>query len=453
MTNPLNIPPLDAGRMQDGVRVYDLTMQNGTTEFFPGFDTPTRGINGSFLAPTLNMRRDEAVRINVRNDLGEPSTLDWHGMHLPASQDGGPHQVVPAGASWSPEFTVKQSAASLWYHPHLLDKTAEHVWSGLAGMIIVNDDEADALELPNTYGVDDVPIVLQDRFFSREGRMDYRLRPQFRMIGMVGDVPLVNGTYAPYLEASTNKLRLRILNGSNASTYTLAFDTGQTFQQIATDGGLLEAPVSLSRLTLVPGERAEIVVDLEAGRNIMLRNIGSAGGGMMMSASGPFDFLEIRPAANLADVADIPSRLASIDWLRPEDAARTRHFDIEMAMGPMAMLGFGNTHTINGKSMDMARIDERVSLGDTEIWSLRNVSMIAHPIHIHDVQFQILDRNGRPPAANERGRKDVVLVEPGETVRVIMRFEDYSDPDSPFMYHCHILEHEDAGMMGQFVVV
>ncbi len=457
MTNVLKIPALETGHDEGGVQVYDLTMQNGVTEFFEGYQTPTSGINGSYLGPTLKVRNGAAVRFNVTNNLGEPSTLHWHGLHLPARMDGGPHQVVRPGKTWASEFTVKQKAASLWYHPHLEGKTGEHVWRGMAGMVIVEDTESDALPLPNNYGINDVPLVLQDRTFTPDKRMDYELSMRSRMMGMVGNIPVVNGTYAPFFEATTTKVRLRILNGSNASTYNLALDSGANFVQVATDGGFLEAPVEVNLLQLAPAERAEIIVDLVAGENVTLLNVaigtsssGGMGGGGSNNAPA-FPFLEIRPATSLTQSAALPARLTEMEWLNPEDAVKTRVFNLEMQMGMGS--GGGNPVSINGKVMDMARIDEVVNLGDTEIWELRNVSMMPHPFHMHDVQFQILDRNGRAPAATEHGRKDVVMVNTGETVRIIMRFEDYADANAPFMYHCHILEHEDAGMMGQFVVV
>ncbi len=216
----------------------------------------------------------------------------------------------------------------------------------------------------------------------------------------------------------------------------------------------------MNLLQLAPAERAEIIVDLVAGENVTLLNVAvgaSSSGGMMGGENNnapAFPFLEIRPASSLTQSADLPPHLTTMEWLNEADAVKTRVFDLEMQMGMGRMMsGGGNSHSINGKVMDMARIDEVVKLGDTEIWELRNVSMMPHPFHMHDVQFQILDRNGQPPAANEHGRKDVVMVNPGEAVRIIMRFEDYADANAPFMYHCHILEHEDAGMMGQFVVV
>lgn len=452
--NPLKIPPLDAGRMENGVTVYDLNIQKGISEFFDQIKTPTLGINGSYLGPTMKMQAGQKVRINVTNAINETTTLHWHGLHLPASQDGGPHQPIYRGKTWSPEFEIKQKAASFWYHSHQIHQTADHVWQGLAGMIIVGDEESDTLGLPSQYGVDDIPVVLQDRRFSQDGRMDYTPSRHDTMMGMIGDIPMVNGTVAPYFEAKSKLLRLRILNGSNASIYNLAFDDNRSFMQIGTDGGLLEAPYKTNQIVLAPGERAEIIVDVSGGRNFTLMNMASAGG-MMMGGGGSsqFPFLEIRPGANLDDSAEIPAKLAKIDWLKPANAVKTRQFLMDMQMGPMMMLGLGNSHTINEKAMKMNRIDEVVKMGDTEIWQIGNRSPLPHPFHIHDVQFQIIDRNDQRPHPGEQGLKDTVLVNPGEIVNVIAKFEDYADPDHPYMYHCHILEHEDAGMMGQFTVV
>ena len=211
-----------------------------------------------------------------------------------------------------------------------------------------------------------------------------------------------------------------------------------------------------------PGERAEIVVDVSGGKNFILQSRSNGGNegmgrgmGRMMNGgnSGPMNFLEIRPSESRKSSSIVPAKLTEIDWLDPKSAIKTRRFVLEMTMGPMMMLGFGNSHTINDKAMEINRIDEVVKLGDTEIWEIGNTSPLPHPFHIHDVQFQILDRNGNKPHPGERGLKDTVLVYPGEMVRVIAKFTDYADPDHPYMYHCHILEHEDAGMMGQFTVV
>ena len=453
---PLKLPPQLLPQKTNGISEYNLTMQNGETELVDGYFTKTSGINGSYLGPTLYMREGEQVRINVNNQLGEPSTLHWHGMHLPASEDGGPHQVIAPKAIWSPQFEIKQQAASLWYHPHLMGKTGEHVWRGMAGMIVIEDEVSDSLALPKTYGVDDIPLVLQDRWFTGSGQLKYSLSRHDMMMGMSGNFPLVNGTMGAFFETDASRVRLRILNGSNASTYNLALSNRQPLMQIATDGGFLEQPVAVELLTLSPGERAEVLVDLRANETVSLVNIPLSRGNMMMGENNnapAFSFLELRPASKLQARPALPSKLAPIKWLNEATAVKERPFQLEMQMGMMSMMSGGHSHSINGKVMDMKRIDERVEKNTTEIWRIENVSMMAHPFHMHDVQFQILDRDGKPPTANERGRKDVVLVNSGEVVRIIMRFEDYADEKYPFMYHCHILEHEDAGMMGQFLVV
>ncbi|MHA1571062.1 MAG: multicopper oxidase family protein, partial [Alphaproteobacteria bacterium] len=169
--NPLRIPPLLTGRAEGGKDVFDLAIGYGETEFFAGVKTRTMGINQSYLGPTVRLTAGMDVRINVANKLMEDTTLHWHGFHLPAASDGGPHQVIQPGTTWSPEFKVRQKAGTFWYHSHHMGKTAEHVWGGLAGMMIVDDAEGSGLGLPSTYGVDDIPIVLQDRSFSQDGQM------------------------------------------------------------------------------------------------------------------------------------------------------------------------------------------------------------------------------------------------------------------------------------------
>ncbi|MBV1868797.1 MAG: multicopper oxidase domain-containing protein, partial [Marinosulfonomonas sp.] len=191
------IPPVYEGTVLNGVRNYDLSLQNGKTEFFKGFQTKTSGINGSFLGPVLRMRSGETVQMRVTNNLGHDSTLHWHGMNVPAKADGGPHQVIKPNQTWSPQFMIHEKASTMWYHSHLMHETAPQVWSGLAGMIIIDDEEADALDLPSEYGVDDIPLVLQDRRFQSDGSMPYETSRHDQMAGMSGDTPLINGTVQP----------------------------------------------------------------------------------------------------------------------------------------------------------------------------------------------------------------------------------------------------------------
>lgn len=444
---PLQIPPLYEGRLRDGVRVFDLVVQAGTTGFFEGLETATLGINGSYLGPVLRMATGDTIRLNVTNRLQERTTLHWHGFSLPAKADGGPHQAIDPGAVWSPEFEVREKASTMWYHSHHLHNTAEQVWGGLAGLVLIEDAEARGLKLPDTYGVDDIPVVLQDRFFLKDGQMPYQLSMHARMMGMTGNIALVNGTIAPFFDVTTSLIRLRLLNGSNASLYTLGFDDGRAFHQIASDGGLLGAAAPMRQLRLSPGERAEIVVDMSDGRRTMLRSVASGGGGMM--GGGPaFDFLELRPTRVLETSTRLPARLAELPKAVVDSSSKTRRFELQMSgMGPLARF------RINGRSMKMNLINEVVEKGIAEIWEVSNASPMAHPFHVHNTQFRILDRNGTAPAPGERGLKDTVLVNPQERVRLLVRFDHYIDAERPYMYHCHILEHEDAGMMGQFTVV
>ncbi len=467
--NKLTIPPLLAGKQENGIRIFDLHMQKGMSRFFQGVQTPTLGVNGSFLGPTLKMRNGEKVRFNVTNTIGEPTTLHWHGLHLPAKADGGPHQIIENGETWSPEFEIKQMAATFWYHSHMFHKTGEQVWKGLAGLMLVEDETSDKLDLPREYGVDDIPVVLQDRSFNADGSLQYISSMHDIMMGMKGQIPMVNGTISPFIEATSKKLRLRILNGSNSRFFNLGFDDNRSFHQISTDGSFLQTPFETTRVKLGPGERAEIVVDVSGNQPFALRSAPSEssggfmnmmrrgmGRGMMNMMGGgieQIDFLQIRPAKTLKTSPALPSQLVTLPRMDAATAVKTRRFVMQMRMGPAMMTGSGGPLSINGKTMAMDRIDEVVKLGDTEIWQIENTSPLPHPFHVHNIQFLILERNGKPPMPGERGMKDTVTVEGGEIVRVIARFDDYADPEHPYMYHCHILEHEDAGMMGQFTVV
>ena len=445
----LPIPDLLTGTEIDGKRVYDLTMRHGFMTYVPGKETATYGYNGDILGPTLLMQKGDDVVINVTNQLGEPTTTHWHGIHLPAVMDGGPHQEIGNGETWQAQYTIMNEEATFWYHPHLEGKTAEHVYAGLAGLLIVKDPQIQ-YALPDQYGTDDIPLVVQDRIIDADGSFNY----PGTEFGVKGDQILVNGAITPVFDAPAQLVRLRLLNGSNARFYNFGFDDDRQFHQIGTDGGLLESPVPLTRLRLSNGERAEILVDLSGQENSHVRLMSFSselagvnpiwnGNAMDRSNFEVMTFNVVSPTAN--PTTAVPASLATINRLQEASATRTRSFVLEM--------GFSGPMTINGVSMDMDRIDQTVKVDDTEIWEVTNRSDLPHPFHVHDVQFLVLTRGGSPAADNEAGWKDTVLVMPRETVRVITHFSDYTDPDNPYMFHCHILEHEDAGMMGQFVVV
>ncbi len=443
---PLRVPPLHTGRVDaDGVRVVDLELRTGTSQLLPGVETPTWGVNGGHLGPTVRARRGETVRMEVTNRLPETTTLHWHGMSLPAVADGGPHAPIRPGATWSPTWVIDQPAASLWYHPHPHGRTTEHVQRGVVGMFIVDDDVADALDLPDTYGVDDVPVIVQDVRVDSDGTLDLG-SPMFSSLGPLGDQLLVNGTHAPYFDVTTTIVRLRLLNASPGRIHDFGFDDDRSFDLIATDGGLLDAPYVLDRILLSPGERAEIVVAVAPGESTVLRStpprLGI--GGFEARFSGlhdRFDVLELRAASELAASAPVPERL--VEWDAPDPGA---------SVGTHVFALQGRSR-INGRRMDMDRIDHVARVGTTEIWEVRNDSGTIHNIHVHEVQFRVLDIDGASPPPELRGPKDTVLLPPRSSARLVLRFGEHADPSTPYMVHCHILRHEDDGMMAQFTVV
>ncbi|MFE6887370.1 multicopper oxidase family protein [Streptomyces sp. NPDC057694] len=429
----MRIPPLlHPAPGKDGSRRFALSLQAGRTAILPGKTTPTWGFNGTFLGPTLRATRGDKVRMTVRNRLPETSTVHWHGVRLPAVMDGGPHQPVASGATWTPHWTLDQPAATAWYHPHPHGETAQHVYNGLAGMFILDDDTRP--ELPADYGVDDIPLILQDKKFDEDNAFTGRvLKGTF---GILGDHVLVNGTFDPHLKVTTDHVRLRILNGSNARMYNLSFADRRTFHAVATDGGLLPAPVPVEELALTPGERAEVVVAFEPGERVVLRTVDNG----VDIAEGDLDIIRFVAAPKLKPSPAPPATLSGPDPITPAADARVRHFVL-------------NGHdAINGEPMDMTRIDEVVPAGAVEIWEVEN-HVYSHNFHIHEVAFRVLSVGDGKPAAYAQGRKDTVFVPGKSKVRLAVRFGTATDPKWPYMYHCHILRHEDSGMMGQFVLV
>ncbi|MEV6138725.1 multicopper oxidase domain-containing protein [Nocardia sp. NPDC051990] len=442
--NELAIPPLAQSRVRaDGTRVFDLEMRSGQSEFRAGQATQTWGFNGDYLGPTLRARRGEKVEVEVRNKLSEQSTVHWHGMHLPAAMDGGPHQMVQAGSTWTPHWTVDQPAATLWYHPHPHGATEQHVRRGLAGLFLVDDEVSERLSLPKNYGVDDLPVIVQDVKF-RGNQLDSS-HGIFRDVGFLGDRTMVNGTLTPYRNVGDELVRLRLLNASTARVYTFGFADDRRFALVGTDGGLLAHPVALDRVQLSPGERAEIVVRVRPGERTVLRSTKLDAGldfwtQRFAGGDDSFDILELRAAATLRPSPELPAALAHSSTPDGSDSVRERSFEL-------------NLSGINGSPMAMDRIDMTVTRGTAETWVVHNNDGMPHNFHIHDVQFRVLELNGAPPADALTGPKDTIFLPPNTTAKLAMRFDGPADPNSPYMYHCHLLWHEDLGMMGQFVVV
>ena len=456
---PLPVPPLlDAGAS----RSFALRVQSGTTSFYPGRPSDTLGYNGSYLGPTIRVRRGDDVAAAVTNGLGADTTVHWHGLLVPGELDGGPHQLIAPGATWRPTLPIRQPAATLLYHSHVHGLTAEQVYSGLAGALLVTDDEEQGLGLPSEYGVDDLPLLIQDRQFE-DGRLVLPGGMMVAMQGRRGDTILVNGAVNPSAVVPNRLVRLRLVNASNARIYELSFSDQRSFHWIGTEGGLLERAVEIAAIALAPGQRAELLVDFTDGRAASLvtaidsNNSMTGGMGMMGRSAGRGNAnapatvvrFEPRPMGQARASGAVPALLASRARPDASKAVRRRRLVLNMGMGGMmGSASGGGGLTINGKPFDMNRIDETVKLGSTEIWEVSG-EMMGHPIHIHGVHFDVLSRAGGRPDVLDQGPRDTVLVR--EPVELLIRF-DHPAKSAPFMYHCHILEHEDNGMMGQFSV-
>ena len=436
---PLNVPKLAQSTLQGSVRTFDLNLQAGTTEFASGALVETWGINGNYLAPTLRATDGEQIKINVANALPEDTTLHWHGLHVPAEMDGGPHQPIEVDTTWSPHWTISQAASTNWYHPHLHGRSEAHVKLGIVGMFIVDDAVESTLGLPRSYGVDDLPIIVHD------SPVDLSTGNPFDFIGELfgsrrGDsLTLVNGQYEPYFEVSSSLLRLRLLNASIGDVFDFSFDDGRQFSIIASEGGLFDKPVTDNSLLMSPGERYEILVEFEPGETIHLNRavLDDDSGAPAASEST----IEFRVASTLQDSATLPEDMLALPQTSTDGVVRTRSFDMSGVQ-------------INGLMMEMDRIDQVVHAGSKEIWSVRNIDRRElHNFHVHGVSFRVLTVGGAAPEQHQRWDKDTVLIPPETTVELLVTFPEVDSGGWPFMFHCHFLRHEGRGMMGQYIVV
>ncbi len=440
---------------------FNLDVHRDSIRLKTGRITQSLGINSyHYFGPTIILRKGDSVSLTVNNHIGDTTTMHWHGLHVAPSNDGGPQSMIMDGMDWTPRFVVRNRAATYWYHPHMMAKTAEQAMKGDVGLILVRDNEEAALTLPRRYGLDDFPIVVQS--------LELDTFNQFMPKGMKDSVVLVNGTDTPMVSMPAQVVRMRMLNGSGERTFNFGFTANKHFKIIANDNGLLRTPVDVTRIWLSPGERVEILIDLSGmqGQTIHLKSYASeipmgvqGGPTMPMPPGSPdmnsplngvdFNILQINIGAQTASpVTTIPTSLVADTPLIASmaNAHRTIHMTAD------SMMVMDGPFYFNGNTFDMMRIDYKIPLNNIEIWTLLDSTMVAHPFHLHDVHFYILDRNGVAPSPQEAGRKDVVLIKPNETVRFIAQFTDFADTTTPYMYHCHILMHEDDGMMGQFLV-
>lgn len=443
----------------------NLNVHAGTANFFLGEASQTIGINQyNYLGPTLLLQKGSNLSLVVTNNIGDTTNLHWHGLQVPPIYDG-PTTHILDNETWNPVFNVVNRAGTYWYHPHLHKKTASQALKGACGMIIVRDEEEAQLNLPRDYGKDDFPIIIQS--------IQYDSLNQCLPRGMQDSTIFVNGVRANYdneaaLNLPSQVVRLRLLNASGERTFNFGFSNNFPFYVIASDGGLLSNPYSTNRIRISPGERYEIIVDLTGlgGGELFLKSyaselpVGVQGGPTMVMPIGSppmdsplngidFNILHLFVVQQtLNPVLSIPNVLST--WSTYNESESLLQRNIQMTA--QSMMSMDGPFYFNNLLFDMDRIDFVIPINNIEIWQLTNQTMVAHPFHMHGVEFTILSRDGNLPSPAERGMKDVVLVESMETVRVIAKFDFYTDTVVPYVYHCHILMHEDDGMMGQFLV-
>ncbi len=464
--NPLIIPDIITGT------TFNLSLNQTSKQFRTGAATTTYSYNGGLMwGPTLIMNKGDAVQMNVTNNLIDTTTVHWHGFHIPAIMDGGPHQTVPAGTTWSPRWIVKNDAATYWYHPHLHGTTMEQLVKGAGGFIIVRDPQEAALGLPRTYGVDDLPLALTSRRILTSNQFSYD-----HIVDNYGDYMLVNGTLTPQVSLPKQWVRLRILNTEVARGYNLGFSDNRTFYIIANDAGLLSAPVAVTRMKLMTGERVEILVNLGGdtiGATLDLKaynsgqvfgfpgqegnpvtptgNPGPINGSLLNNTD--FNILRINVAATTASpITTLPVSLVPQTYWTNANVTNNRAINITGGGG-------GGEFTFNNIAFTPTFINHTINLNAVEKWTITNNNIFGHSVHIHDIKFNILSRTGTEvttnglPAIYESGWKDTLYLPRSESVTVIAKFDDFASNTNPFMFHCHFLQHEDGGMMGQFLVV
>ncbi|MAY70523.1 multicopper oxidase domain-containing protein [Halomonas sp.] len=472
-----------------------------TAERIVGPEDTLTPVGESYTGPLIRLRRGQRLRVRIDNDLPEDTTVHWHGLHVPPDVDGQPRLPIAPARSMAVAFDVVDRAGLYWYHPHPHGPDGGRVgfqsYAGLAGPLIINDDAERALELPD--GERELVLILQDRTFSNGNELQYiddggMGAMMTRMQGFRGERVLVNGHPDARREVSTQPYRLRLLNGSNSRIYKLAWSDGRAVTVIGTDGGLLAKPERRRSVTLAPAQRIDLWVDFgdtEPGESVQLVSeeyqlgmmgermgdmmdrgmMGDRMGGMMdrgmmgdrmgemmdrgmmrdMMGSERLSLVTFAVVARANDAETLPERLAQDLPASPVQAdTPVRRFELGMRM----MQGF----TINGRQMEGATVadDEIVRLAQTEIWEFVNNTMMPHPMHVHGLQFLVQERisaGGKTDLHDgiiDAGLHDTVLVFPEERVRIALTFKDF---EGFYMYHCHTMEHEDAGMMRYFKVV
>ncbi len=467
-----------------------FSARGGTVRFLAGKQTATCGYNGPFLGPALRLRRGQTVLIDFTNYLPQPTTVHWHGLIIPGDVDGGPHRPVLPGEHWRPTLSVNQPASTLWFHPHFYPTTAGQVTKGLAGLLIIDDEDTDRLKLPSRWGVDDIPLIIQDRRFRHDGQFFDRMNITVVTNGYVGDVPLVNGVSYPEAHTTRGWVRMRLLDGSNARSYVLKASDDRSLFVIGSDGGLLESPVELKQVAIHAGERFEVMVDCRSGVPFNLVTLPVEQPIMRLPPfDGPVTLVTIRPdgadgpgelPAALARLPPVSSELPPISQQLVMNMFRDEEGMMPLKKaGLMAMAKSGKTdlsavarvaklivdqpelsraaqlsaNGVNGRPFALdepffaARRDQQLR------WRISEANdRMLHPVHVHGCQFRVVSQNGKLPEPHRAGWKDIAPISQGGFSDILVRFPCPAGPHAPYMAHCHILEHEDSGMMAQFIV-
>lgn len=440
-TATLTVPGLLEGTTSGTTTTFTLEARTGSHEVVSGVTSSTMGYNQAFLGPTMKWTKGDTVLLDITNSIGEDTTVHFHGAHVPAKMDGGPQVAFADGDTWSPTFEVKDEAKTLWYHPHALGTTAKQAVHGLAGLIIVEDDSDTSAALPSDYGTDDIPIVLQCLAADSAGGIKYDLTG-YLASGL--SYPLLcNGTNVDdttlTFEATKTRTRFRILNASPSDIITVQRSDGGSMTQIATDQGCLAEAAEVTTIRLVAGARAEMVMDLTD--DVTLQAVVTTG--WVRGGSGTYDFLTVT-ASGTDTPDDLPSPLTTIDRYDTSDfTART----ITLGQSGTSMLINGAAGTTMAA---MAMIS--TTLGAKEIWTVRNSTQLEHSFHLHDVPFQLVSINGEDPSGVELGWYDTFEVVGGGSIEIAMEFTDFADDTYMYMLHCHLLQHEDEGMMASLMV-
>jgi FtsP/CotA-like multicopper oxidase with cupredoxin domain len=428
----------------------------------------------SYLGSMIRLQKGQKVRINFHNALSQSSVVHWHGLHVPQMMDGHPQYAIESAETLVYEFEVMNRANMNMYHPHPHGATAKQVYLGLAGAVIVNDDEEAALDLPA--GEYEIPLVIQDKQFDSDNQLVYSPNRHQRMTGVTGDTILVNGQANFHLDVESRAYRLRVMNGSTSRIYKLAWDDGMPMTIIGVDGGLLEQPEVKPYIMLAPGERLDVWADFSArneGSQLTLKSLAFSGVmpkmamGMNRSSlavGSEYPICTIKVTRKVSESHKLPTKLAKIHRYGIHETANPNNpLPISISESPMSMLLNGRAYEFNHPLPS-----ERVKMGSIQLLEIfhaqSNMGMggmnmtMPHPIHLHGQQFEIMSRSISGDTSDydsvregfiDSGLKDTVLVMPMERIKVIKPFQDFK---GLYLYHCHNLEHEDMGMMREFLV-